>query len=152
MEILFLNHNTQGRGTYLRCFNLARNLVRLGHRVTLLTSTPRATLVRREQVLSGVSVITVPEIAPRRVRNGGLGPLETCGRIVHVMNHRYDVVNAFDHRPSVSFPALIAKYVGKQVLVSEWTDLWGNGGIMDERPRCIQRVAGMAESAAERGM
>src|SRR4051812_33202433 len=121
MDILFLNHNTLGRGTYVRCFNLARNLVKLGHRVTLLTSPASATLARRDQMLSGVSVITMPEIFPRRVRNGGLGVLETCCRIAHVMHHRYDVVHAFDHRPSVSFPALTAKYLGKQVLISEWT-------------------------------
>jgi glycosyltransferase involved in cell wall biosynthesis len=152
MNILFLNHNTLGRGTYLRCFNLGRNLVRLGHRVTLLTSAPCATLARREQLLNGVRVITMPEIAPKRVRNGGLGPLDTCSRIAHVMTNRYDVVHAFDHRPAVSFPALVAKYVRKQVLVSEWTDLWGNGGIMDERPRWIRWTAGMAESGAERHM
>lgn len=151
MDILFLNHNTQGRGTYLRCFNLARHLVRLGHRVTILTSPRRATLRRREEVLHDVVVVTMPEIAPERLRNAGLGPLETLARIVHVLMHDYDLVHAFDHRPSVSFPALIAKYVRKRVLVSEWTDLWGTGGIMDERPRWLHWL-GALESAAERGM
>ncbi len=38
MDILFLNHNIIGRGTYWRCYHLARALVALGHRVTLVTT------------------------------------------------------------------------------------------------------------------
>lgn len=149
MRILFLNHNTKGRGTYQRCIGLAAGLVKQGHDVTLVTSSPHKKYGVEAEEISGVKVLAMPELVPRRMRNGGLGPLDVLLRSAHIARGQYEVVHGFDHRPTVSIPSLIAKYVRHQTFISEWTDWWGWGGIMDERPAWARRVFGELETSAE---
>ena len=58
MRILFLNHNIIGRGTWWRCFHLARGLVCLGHDVTIIDRDPtafkRLSPTYRGQTIEGV--------------------------------------------------------------------------------------------------
>ena len=77
MNILFLNHNVKGKGTYIRCFNFAKHLVRLGHSVVLLTSAPQYMIKPYKEVIEGVEVICQPDVLGKRFRNGGLGPIDT---------------------------------------------------------------------------
>ena len=68
MKILFLNHNVKGMGTYIRCFNFAKHLVRFGHSVVLviLTSTPHRILTPKKEFIDGVEVIFMPDIVGKR--------------------------------------------------------------------------------------
>jgi glycosyltransferase involved in cell wall biosynthesis len=148
VKILFVNHNIMGRGTYVRCLQLASGLVTRGHEVHLLTSSLGAGVVTHSMV-NGVHIHAFHDVIPGRARNGGLGILDTSYRAWYVLTNRFDLIHAFDHRPTVSIPALIGKYLRGTPLVSEWTDWWGFGGIMDERPKSAQRVFGAAETASE---
>lgn len=150
MKILLLNHNTRGRGTYVRCQQFGRCLAALGHQVTLLTAAPDFILRPQASMRDGVRVVSMPDIVPARFRNGGFGPLDTALRLAYVAGERFDVVESFDHRPTVLLPALFARYVKRMPLVSEWTDLHGSGGSMENRPRWLRAFMEPVENFVER--
>jgi glycosyltransferase involved in cell wall biosynthesis len=140
LKILFLNHNVKGVGTYIRCWNFAKHLVQFGHDVTILTGTPTRTFRPVRDMVDGVRVVCMPDIMGRRFRNGGLGPLDTFLRCLYILNKPYDIVENFDHRPAVLYPALVSKYMRRIPLVSEWTDLHGSGGSLSNRPGILQTL------------
>lgn len=135
LRILLLTHNLAGLGgSYMRGFSLARQLGSLGHSVTLMASRSRAGITSRVTIKDGVSLLEMPDLFPSRTRNGGLSPVDSLGRALWIGRRRFDIVHAFDHRPAVSIPSLVGKARGA-ILVSDWADLWGEGGIADERGR-----------------
>lgn len=140
MNILLLNHNVKGKGTYIRCFHFAKHLVRFGHNVVLLTSAPNFILRKKRYFIDGVEVIYMPDILSKRYRNGGLGVIDTLLRCHFILKRDFDIVENFDHRPAVLFPALVSKYLKKIPLVSEWTDLHGTGGSLNNRPRKVRTL------------
>ena len=150
MKILFLNHNVKGRGTYVRCFQFARHLVRFGHSVTILTSTPEYIFAPSKEFIEGVEIISMPDILGYRARNGGLGPIDTFLRCGFLLTRKFDIVENFDHRPAVLYPALVSKYLCKTPLISEWTDLHGTGGSLSNRPQYLQNVIGPYENFTEK--
>ena len=150
MKILLLNHNIQGKGTYIRCFNFAKHLVRYGNSVVLLTSTPRVILKPKKEMIDGVEVIYMPDFVGKRLRNGGLGALDTAFRCLYILKNRFDIVENFDHRPVVLYPAILSKFFLKTPLVSEWTDLHGTGGSLSLRPMWLQKLIGPYENYTER--
>ena len=91
----------------------------------------------------------MPDILKRRYRNGGLGPLDTIFRCLFLLNNKFNLVENFDHRPAVLYPALISKYLMKIPLVSEWTDLHGTGGSMSNRSPALQRFIKPYEDITE---
>ena len=92
MNILLLNHNVKGRGTYIRCLNFAKHLVRFGHSVVLLTSAPRFLIMPKKEMIEGVEVICQPEVIVRRARNGGLGLIDTILRCFYVLHNQFDII------------------------------------------------------------
>ena len=151
MRILFLNHNIKGVGTYIRCFNFAKHLVRFGHSVVLLTSASHSIIKPKREMIDGVEVICMPDIMGKRIRNGGLGPIDTILRCFFLLNRKFDVVENFDHRPAVLYPALLSKYLLGIPLVSEWTDLHGTGGSLNNRPKVLQHLIKPYEDVTEKG-
>jgi len=124
--------------------------VRLGHSVVVLCSTARPGIVPEKEMIGGVKVLCMPEFVGRRARNGGLGPVDTLMRCAYLLGERFDVVENFDHRPAVLYPALVAKYLRRMPLVSEWTDLHGAGGSLSHRPRLTRGIIGPYENFTER--
>jgi glycosyltransferase involved in cell wall biosynthesis len=59
-------------------------------------------------------------------------------RIVWLRGRRFDLVHAFESRPTVIYPAL---YVHRQgvPLVMDWADWFGKGGSVEERPNPLVR-------------
>ena len=150
MRILFLNHNVKGVGTYIRCFNFAKHLVRFGRSVVILTSTPEIISHPKKEIIDGVEVICQPDIFGKRIRNGGLGPIDTILRCLFLLRKKFDIVESFDHRPAVLYPALVSKYFIGTPLVSEWTDLHGSGGSLNNRPKALQHLIRPYENFTER--
>ena len=146
---MFLNHNIKGHGTYIRCYNLAKHLVRFGHSVVILTSAVRYWPGIQRYCEDGVQIISMPDIFPKRYRNGGLGPIDTLLRCLFLANRRFDIVENYDHRPAVLYPALAAKYLQHTPLVSEWTDLHGDGGSLSKRPPIVRKLIGTYENFSE---
>jgi glycosyltransferase involved in cell wall biosynthesis len=82
----------------------------------------------------------MPDFVPVRLRNGGLGLIDTLMRCLFLLNRNFDIVENFDHRPAVLYPAIVSKYIQKTALVSEWTDLHGTGGSLNNRRPVIQKL------------
>lgn len=150
LRVLLLTHNCAGYGgSYIRSFSLARQLAALGQQVTLMAApaVPRPTF--QISNLAGVRLIQPPDLLAHRLRHGGLSPLELAGRLALVARERFDIVHGFDHRPSVSLPALAAQRCGAR-FVSDWADLWGLEGIASTRPAAARWSLGLLDDLAER--
>lgn len=131
LNILMLNHNPKGAGTYFRCFHFGRELVKRGHRVTLFTGGSTRFLPRTEFV-DGVRVVCMPRF--RRLADlvvpGGLetGFLDILIRAGHAVLGSYDLIHGFDHLPNVSFPSYLGRRLRRTCFVSDWCDWWSRGG------------------------
>lgn len=128
-----LNHNLIGRGSYLRCYPLARELVRMGHEVDLVTASdsPRRGWERKTE--EGVRIHQPPRLGKVGIHDGGYSPVDILARIPMAL-HRWDLIHAFEHRPNVSLPALVSRLRGTP-LVTDWSDWWTKGGITTSRRR-----------------
>ncbi|HDT14861.1 MAG TPA: glycosyltransferase WbuB [Firmicutes bacterium] len=128
MNILFINHNLKGEGTYFRCFNFARHLAMRGHSVTLLTVSPDKLFSAVKTTDSGVKIIETPKFLDQH--RGGWGPLDTAYKFFHVLKNKYDIIHGFDHKPNVCIPSLAGRFFHKKTLfISDWADWWTKGGI-----------------------
>ncbi|MFQ5944212.1 MAG: glycosyltransferase family 4 protein [Anaerolineales bacterium] len=128
-----LTHNMTGiGGSFMRAHSLAKSLANMGHTVTLLASRRFSGLKMISEVHERVQVIQSADILPSRLRHGGLSPMDIAGRMKNAMQ-AHDIVHGFDHRPAVSFPALLARRKHKIPYVADWADLWGKDGIAAER-------------------
>lgn len=131
----------------MRSFSLARQLASFDHVVYLVASRSRPGVRGRVADRDGVRLIEFPDLLPSRIRNGGLSPVDWLGRSLWCAARRFDVVHAFDHRPAVALPALVARRRGAK-LISDWADLWGRGGIAAER-RGLGRLVGLLDADLE---
>lgn len=134
----------------MRCYSLAKGLVAMGHQVTLLAANRQRRLIVNGEVAEGVRVVEMPDALPERLRHGGLSPLELLGRLSHVARIRYDIVHGFDHRPSVSIPALLQRRWYGVPYVADWADLWGFDGIAGERRGLSRAILGRADHVWEK--
>lgn len=138
MRIVYFNHNVIGAGTYLRAYRLAREVARLGHDVTVVTTseTARVGVTRRSE--DGVTIIEAPDLWRGSARTGW-DPWNTVVRCVSTVTGPVDLVHAFDSRPAVIIPALhLRKRTGAR-LAMDWADWWGRGGTIVERETGMRR-------------
>jgi glycosyltransferase involved in cell wall biosynthesis len=145
-----LVHNTIARGTFSRAHSLGRHLVARGHEVTLLAgASVRAKAQRRS--LNGVDVIESFDPLNDRARESGLSPFDLVGRFRYLSRDRFDLIHCFDHRPTVSLPALLTARRRGIPCVIDWADLWGFDGIAAERrPPARFSIGGLDEFLEDR--
>lgn len=130
MNILMITYEIADQGgNYIRCFSLAKNLVKRGHRVTLMASNIKKRLVTVSRFEEGVLVIEFPCILPHRIRHDGTSIFQIISRCLHILTHRYDIIHGFGHRPAVIIPALLHRALYQKPYFADWADLWGRGGI-----------------------
>ena len=61
MKILYLNHNFENEGTFNRCFFIGRELVKMGHKVTILTvSNDAPQFWLKKRIRDGVKIVSLP--------------------------------------------------------------------------------------------
>jgi glycosyltransferase involved in cell wall biosynthesis len=140
VQLLFLNHNVVGTGgTFLRAFYLARELARQGHTPTVLAISPERKVGYSKYVTEGVDVVEMCDALWGFARTGW-DPWDTLNRCAFVSRRRYDLVHAFDCRPAVILPALLASRRAGCSLVIDWADWWGRGGTTTERSSTLGRI------------
>ncbi len=132
MNILIINHNIMGEGTYLRCYQIAKYLVSQNHRVTLLTTSKKSRFKSIYIKEDGIDIIQFPDLFSKKLRNG-ICPWNTVKRIYYLRNKRFDIIHAFDTRPVVIFPGLFYRKKFKVPLILDWADWWGRGGTTKQR-------------------
>lgn len=134
MNILFLSFNQEGKGSFLRAFALAKALSKLGHQLTICSASVNNAFEDKER--DGVRLVGFPW--GRRFLFG-YNLCEVLARKKWLANQQYDIVHAFDLRPSCSYPALQAQSNGA-VFVSDWADWFGKGGSVEERSNPFVRA------------
>lgn len=123
--------------------------MKLGHRVTLLTSSRKHLFKLKKTVDNGLEIIEFPDLFCGNLRNG-FCLWNTIRRILFLRNKEFDIIHAFDSRPVVIFPALYLKYKRKIPLIMDWADWWGRGGTIAERSgKLFQYTFGLIETLFE---
>jgi glycosyltransferase involved in cell wall biosynthesis len=139
MKILTLVLNLTGQGTYWRAFHLARQLSLRGHNVTLL-STARTERLRMKSWQSGnLTLVESPDLFSGPLRSGW-DPWNVLNRLAWLRRQPFDLVHAFEARPTVIYPALYAARRQHIPLVMDWCDWFGRGGSVEERPNAMIRA------------
>jgi glycosyltransferase involved in cell wall biosynthesis len=151
MKVLMLCYNTTSKGgTYWRALQLARGLAKRGHVITaVFTSRDRhARFATRSDVQDGVTLVESPDLTHGPLRSGW-DPYNTLARLRWGRDQVFDIVHAFEARPTVIYPALAWQRRGTK-LVLDWCDWFGKGGSVEERPnRTIRTVLRPVETYFE---
>lgn len=138
-RILLLNDNLRGVGSFYRCWHLARELVRLGHEVCLVTVSRDRRFVPRTELIDGIKLIESPNLLDLVYGLGpGYGIVGIPYRIVATARDPFDVVHTFESRPNVVVPAMIRRALDGSPLVVDWADWYGftrDGSGLHERRR-----------------
>lgn len=140
MRILMLVFNPVGKGTYWRALYLARGLARVGHEVTLLATsrTRRLGFVVRADDQAGVTLVETPDLLWGGLRSGW-DMWDVAARIWWLRKRPFDLIHAFESRPTVILPARYVQKRQDSVLVLDWCDWFGKGGSVEERPNKLMR-------------
>jgi glycosyltransferase involved in cell wall biosynthesis len=148
MNLLFLSHHRRFK-TVARPGPLARGLARRGHAVTLVCIADTERTRFRECEDAGVRIVEAPDLLWGRLRSGW-DPLSALRRKAWLRGGKFDLVQAFEARPAVIYPALAACRAWGAPLVMDWVDWWGRGGLITElRPRWYQSLFGGLETYYE---
>ncbi len=134
MNILFTTFNQEGKGSFLRAFALAKELSKLGHHLTVLCASTENRF--EDKIKDGVQLICFPW--GHRFLHG-YNPCEVRARKKWLGNKRFDLVHAFDMRPTCAQPALKAKKQGA-LFFTDWADWFGKGGSVEERANPLARA------------
>lgn len=140
MRILFLNHNVAfSGGTFNRALDIGQVLAERGHEVTLLSISRSRRWRFAEREVRGVRLLETPDLLFGRGRTGW-DPYDTLRRIGVVAQGGWDLIHAWDCRPVVILPALVARRTSGARLFIDWCDWWGRGGTIQERSGWLVRT------------
>jgi glycosyltransferase involved in cell wall biosynthesis len=141
MRILMLLYNPVGRGTYWRGIQLARSLARRDHQVTLLATSQENRLQFQTQAdgQPGVTRVEAPDLLWGPLRSGW-DPYGVLARIAWSRGAHFELVHAFESRPTVLLPGLYWQRIRGVPLVMDWCDWFGRGGSVEERPNPLIRT------------
>ena len=140
MKILFLSFNMafHGGATFYRALNIGTRLAKRGHEVILMASSGQHKMHFCQRVIDQLTLVEAPGIMPTRWRHG-YDFYEALKRSHWVAQRHFDLVHAFDSRPTVIYPALAAKR-GGSFLAMDWCDWFGRGGAVEERTNPVLRI------------
>ena len=129
-----------GKGTYWRALELARGLAKSSHTVTVMSTSRDQSwrCVTKADQQAGVTLVETPDWMPGPLRSGW-DPYNSIARLRWGRNQQFDLVHAFESRPTVIYPALAWQRRGAK-LVMDWCDWFGKGGSVEERPSPIVRA------------
>ena len=138
MKILHLVFSQTGKGSYWRAFHFGRELAVRGHDVTLMSTSPDRRYGVQVRILEGMTHVETPDLFNGPLRSGW-DPWNTLRRMLWLRNRPFDLIYAIEARPAVIYPALLLRRTRKIPLVLGWSDWFGRGGSVEERPNPIVR-------------
>lgn len=152
MKILMSNCGIKNGPNYSRTYCFAKELIKLGHEVTLLTAQNSNNIWPfKAELNDGVNVISFPDIIPKRFRRGGIGLFDVILRCLYAIGRDYDLVFADSgFRPAAGFPCWLYRLIKHKPYVCEWWDLNGRGGMWDLRSKMGRYTIGLYDSIMER--
>jgi O-antigen/teichoic acid export membrane protein/glycosyltransferase involved in cell wall biosynthesis len=130
LKIALIAFNQEGKGTYLRAYFLGKELVRLGHQVTILAAGIEGKRIT-ERMEDGLQIVTFPRLL-KGLFLSGWGFDEVASRLAWARHNKFDLVHAFECRPTNYF---LARQLQKQgaLCFTDWADWLGKGGSVEER-------------------
>lgn len=140
LRVALIVFNLPERGTYFRAYQFGRQLARRGHSCTLIYTAPRERrrFALRLEEQGRLALVAAPDLLPGSLRSGW-DPWAALARTLWLRGAGYDLVHAFECRPTVIAPALAASR--RTPLVIDWCDWFGRGGSVEERPPGPARAA-----------
>jgi glycosyltransferase involved in cell wall biosynthesis len=149
MKILYLTHHTRNR-SFPRIGNLARRVAQRGHEVTVLCISDKSLSGVCESNEGGVRYVEAPDLLPGKLRTGW-DPWDALNRWLWLRkNMGFDLIHAFETRPTTIHPLQLILRKKKIPLVIDWIDWWGRGGIITtNRPKWYQVLFGPFETFYE---
>jgi len=135
MKILFINHNIEGKGTYWRCFWLAKSLVKLNHDVTILCLQKNKTIKISKKFIEGIKIYHLPRFADQGIAELPGHLLRGILIIIYSLFGKFESIHFFNvASPTCGlpvFPLWFFKKIGiiKAKLIVDWDDLWGKEGL-----------------------
>jgi glycosyltransferase involved in cell wall biosynthesis len=139
MRILMLVFNQVGQGTYWRAYHLGRYLARRGHAVTLMATSRQKRTGTHVSQCQGITLVQSPDLFSGALRSGW-DPWNTLNRINWLRGQTFDLIHAFESRPTVIYPAIYLKKRNNIPLIMDWADWFGRGGSVEERPNPLVRT------------
>jgi glycosyltransferase involved in cell wall biosynthesis len=137
MNILMLLLNQYQQGTFWRAYALGKELVQKNHSVTLVITSPKNRFKIDVITENHLTIVQMPDLFPGSLRSGW-DPWNITNRIWWLKDKKFDLVHAFESRPSVIFPTLTMKKKGIP-LIMDWSDWFGKGGSVEERANPLIR-------------
>jgi glycosyltransferase involved in cell wall biosynthesis len=141
MKILFLNFDRKERGTYYRPYNWAKYLAGQGHEVTVACVSTERKFRPRMRMEHGYRILETPNFMDgshwmmRLTGTWGWGALDIACRLGELRRGDYDVVHTFEHFLNSAGPTYLVPRKKLPVLVSDWCDHYGKGGLRDSHSR-----------------
>jgi hypothetical protein len=110
VNILFLDLNLIGKGSFRRALRFGQTLAPRGHNITLLATSPGRRSGIEKRYLDGVMLLEMPDLFSGSLRSGW-DLWNTVNRIAQVRKRKFHMVHAIQTRPTVLLPALYAKHI-----------------------------------------
>ena len=139
MRILHIVFNRVGQGSYWRAYHFGKHLVRRGHEVTVMATSPTAKTGIQVSHLDGMRLVQTPDFFSGPLRSGWDG-WNVFNRLLWLRNQEFDLVYAIEARPTVIYPSLYLHRRKNIPFVLGWSDWFGRGGSVEERSNPIIRT------------
>jgi glycosyltransferase involved in cell wall biosynthesis len=151
MKILISNCGLKDGANYSRTYCLAKELVKLGNDVSLLTAqNSKNVWPYKIESIDGLNIISFPDVLPKILRKSGIGLIDPIFRFIFIIKKDFDLVFADSgFRPTAGFPCWLYKLFRNKPYVCEWWDLNGRGGQFDLRPLIGRFTIGIIDSLME---
>ena len=142
LRIVFLTSSTHHGGTYVRASFLSKYLAKVGHRVSLIISSGRASFNANRKRVDGVDVFTLPSLlaspaniflrASSRIATSLMHTLFNC--ILEIASdsdilHSFDVVVPQNATPTLLSRILRSLRIHERKIFVDWDEWWGHGGL-----------------------
>ena len=138
-RILMLTSVAARKGAFWRALHFARHLVQRGYQVMLMSMSPQNRFQFQVYVDRGVTVVETPDLMWGPLRSGW-DMWDCLRRILWLRGRDWDLIHAFDTRPTALLPALYFQSQHQIPLVMDWGDWFGCGGSVEERTNPFVRT------------
>ncbi|GEM_PF-6500087 len=130
-SVFFLSHNFWERGAVSRLYNMGRRLVQKGYRVTLIASSLKGRIMKKE---NNLEVLSFPSLFYRWNPYGGWDLWETLLRTLYLLKNPPSLVHISSHKPGVVLPAVISRILhgSKVIFLPQGKKILGFAGFFQE--------------------
>jgi len=138
-------------GIFNRTFSMAKELSKLGHDVTI-TATQNKKLIfpYKKEYRHGIKIVSFPSFLPMKIRKLGYAILPIVLKFLFVQNKKFDICHCDNHRPTSFIPLWLYSKIQKTKIVVEWMDLFGKGGLYDDKSKIWKSTLGFLDNYLEK--